>query len=88
MRETIQPGLWSRYTKLPTPTPQFLKLRLRLLHKISIRINNGKPTRHFITTTWNHQATFLTYNLYFSVSLMIIVDIRALNLEYVVKILN
>jgi hypothetical protein len=42
-------GLWSRYTKLPTPTPQFLKLRL--FHKISIYINNGKPIRHFITTT-------------------------------------
>jgi hypothetical protein len=60
-------GLWSRYTKaptrtppptprflkLPTPTPtaQFLKPRLRLLHKSSMRINNGKPIRRFITTT-------------------------------------
>jgi hypothetical protein len=46
-------GLWSRYTKLPTPTPQFSKrrLQLRLLHKSSISINNGKPTGHFITTT-------------------------------------
>jgi hypothetical protein len=52
-------GLWSQYTKLPTqtPTPQFLKLqlrlqlRLRLLRKISIRISNGKPIKHFITTT-------------------------------------
>jgi hypothetical protein len=35
--------------KLPTPTPQFLKLQL--VHKISIHINNGKPIRHFITTT-------------------------------------
>jgi hypothetical protein len=36
----------------------------------------------------NHQVTFLTYNLYLSISLMVIVDIRALNLEYLVKILN
>jgi hypothetical protein len=27
------------------------KLRLRLLHKSSICINNGKPIRHFIATT-------------------------------------
>jgi hypothetical protein len=27
------------------------KLRLRLLHKSSICINNGKPVRHFITNT-------------------------------------
>jgi hypothetical protein len=66
----LQPGLWSRYTKLhktptptPTPTPRFLKLptstptpttrflKLRLLHKSSICINNGKPIRHFVTTT-------------------------------------
>jgi hypothetical protein len=45
----LPPGLWSRYTKLPTPTPQFLKLRP--LHRSSVRINNGKPVRHFITTT-------------------------------------
>jgi hypothetical protein len=56
-------GVWSRYTKaptptpnprflkFPTPTPRFLKLRLRLLHKSSICINNGKPIRHFIATT-------------------------------------
>jgi hypothetical protein len=31
-------GLWSRYTKAPTPTPRFLKLRLLLLHKSSICI--------------------------------------------------
>jgi hypothetical protein len=53
----FRPGLWSRYTKaptptprvlkLPTPTPGFLKLRLRLLHKRSICINNGK----FLATT-------------------------------------
>jgi hypothetical protein len=61
---SLQAGLWSRYTKastptpnprflkFPTPTPQFLKLRFRLLHQSSIRINNGKPVRHFITTTW------------------------------------
>jgi hypothetical protein len=36
----------------------------------------------------NHQATFFTYNLYLNISLMVIVDIRALNLEYLVKILN
>jgi hypothetical protein len=41
-------GLWSRYTKVPTPTPRFLKLRL--LHKSSICINNGKTTKCFITT--------------------------------------
>jgi hypothetical protein len=34
-----------------TPTPRFLKLRLRLLHKDLICINNFKPIRHFITTT-------------------------------------
>jgi hypothetical protein len=39
------------YTKLPTPTPRFLKLRRRLLHKITISINNGKPISRFITTT-------------------------------------
>jgi hypothetical protein len=43
-------GLCSRYTEAPTPTPRFLKFRL--LHKSSICINNGKPIRHFITTTW------------------------------------
>jgi hypothetical protein len=49
----VQSGaaLRSRYTKPPTPTPRFLKLRLRLIHKISICINNGKPIRRFITTT-------------------------------------
>jgi hypothetical protein len=46
-----KPGLWSRYTKALTPTPRILKLRFRLLHKSSICINNGKPVRHFITTT-------------------------------------
>jgi hypothetical protein len=52
----LEPGLWSRYTKPPTPTPQFLNHRL--LHKSSICISNGKPTkvvngiiRRFITTT-------------------------------------
>jgi hypothetical protein len=67
-----QAGLWSRYTK--PPTPEFLKLGLRFLHKSSICINNGKPTyktfhRHYV----NHQATFLTYNLYLSISLMVTV---------------
>jgi hypothetical protein len=38
----LWPGLCSRHTKAPTPTPRFLKLRL--LHKSSICINNGKPT--------------------------------------------
>jgi hypothetical protein len=42
-------GLWIRYTKRPTPTSQFLKLRL--LHKSSVCINNGKTTRYIITTT-------------------------------------
>jgi hypothetical protein len=53
MRTYLHPGLWSRYTKAPTPTltPRFLKLRLRLLHKSSICINNGKPIRRFIATT-------------------------------------
>jgi hypothetical protein len=37
--------------KAPTPTPRFLKLRIRLLHKSSICINNGKLIRHFIITT-------------------------------------
>jgi hypothetical protein len=45
----IYSGLWSQYRKLPTPVPQFLQLKL--LHKISICINNGKPIRHFIATT-------------------------------------
>jgi hypothetical protein len=55
------PGLWSRYTKAPTPTPtpRFLKLRLRLLHKSSLCINNGKPIRHFIATTWIIRLLFL-----------------------------
>jgi hypothetical protein len=35
----------------------------------------------------NHQATFLAYNLYLSISLMVIVDIRAPTLEYLGKIL-
>jgi hypothetical protein len=47
----LQLGLWSRYTKAPTPTPPFLKLRLRLLHRSSVCVNNGKPVRHFIATT-------------------------------------
>jgi hypothetical protein len=48
----MRPGLWSRYTKPQTPTliPQFLELRLRLLHESSICIKNGKPIRHFINT--------------------------------------
>jgi hypothetical protein len=53
----LHPGLRSRYTKASTPTPRllkllaltstrrFLELRLRLLHKSSLCINNGKPTR-------------------------------------------
>jgi hypothetical protein len=36
----------------------------------------------------NHQATVLTYNLYLSISLMVTVAIRALELEYRVKILD
>jgi hypothetical protein len=36
----------------------------------------------------NHQATFQTYNLYLSISLMVAVAIRALELEYLVKILD
>jgi hypothetical protein len=36
----------------------------------------------------NHQVTFLTYNLYLSISLMVIVAIKALELEYLVKILD
>jgi hypothetical protein len=38
-------------------------LRLRLLHKISICINNGKPIRHSITTTWIIRLLFrlITY---------------------------
>jgi hypothetical protein len=53
----LKPGLWSRYTKAPTPTPAptprylNLRVRLRLIHKNSICTNNGKPVRHFITTT-------------------------------------
>jgi hypothetical protein len=35
----------------------------------------------------NYQATFYAYNLYFSVSLMVTVAIRALELEYLDKIL-
>jgi hypothetical protein len=37
--------------KLPTPIPTPQLLKLRLLHKSSICINNGKPMRRFITTT-------------------------------------
>jgi hypothetical protein len=33
-------------------------------------------------------ATFLTYNLYLSINLMVAVAIRALELEYLVKILD
>jgi hypothetical protein len=47
----FKPGLWSWYTQLPTPTPTPQFLKLQLLHKGSICINNGKPIRHFITTT-------------------------------------
>jgi hypothetical protein len=36
----------------------------------------------------NHQATVYTYNLYLSISLMVTVAIRALVLEYLVKILD
>jgi hypothetical protein len=36
----------------------------------------------------NHQAAFLTYNLYLSISLMVTVAIGALELEYLVKILD
>jgi hypothetical protein len=38
-------ALWSQYTKPLTLTPQFLKLQLRLLHKSSTCINNGKSTK-------------------------------------------
>jgi hypothetical protein len=51
-------------------------------------INNGKPIRHFHHYHMNHQATFLTYNLHLKMSLMVIIDIRAMNLEHLVKILN
>jgi hypothetical protein len=52
-------GLWSRYTK--APTPRFLEPRL--LHESSICVNNGKPIRHFITTTWIIRLLFrlITY---------------------------
>jgi hypothetical protein len=36
----------------------------------------------------NHQATFLTYNLYLSISLRATVAVRALDLECLVKILD
>jgi hypothetical protein len=36
----------------------------------------------------NHQATFLTCNLYLSISLMVTVAVRALELEHLVKILD
>jgi hypothetical protein len=36
----------------------------------------------------NHQATFLTYKLYLSISVMVTVAVRALDLEYLVKILD
>jgi hypothetical protein len=56
---TLPSGLWSWYTKPPTPTSEFLNLWLQLLHESSVCINNGKPTktvygiiRQFITTTW------------------------------------
>jgi hypothetical protein len=64
------PGLWSRYMKPPTQTPQFLNLRLRLLHKSSICVNNGKPTtmangiiRQLIATIWIIRLLFplITY---------------------------
>jgi hypothetical protein len=65
-----QAGLWSRYTKLPTPIPQFLNLRFQLLHKNSICINNGKTTkllsgiiRHFITTTWIIRLCFRLHTI-------------------------
>jgi hypothetical protein len=43
-------GLWTWYTK--PPTPQFLNLQLQLLHKGSIYIHNGKVTKHYSHTTW------------------------------------
>jgi hypothetical protein len=49
-------GLCSRYTKAATPNPRFLKLRL--LHKRSICINNGKPIKRFITTTRRSRYIF------------------------------
>jgi hypothetical protein len=42
-RKKFTSGLWSRYTKAPTPTPRFLKFRL--LHKSSICINPLKTKR-------------------------------------------
>jgi hypothetical protein len=36
----------------------------------------------------NHQANVYTYNVYLSISLMVTVAIRALELEYLVKILD
>jgi hypothetical protein len=63
--EPILPGLWSWHTK--PPTSQFLNLRL--LHKSSICVNNGKPAklasgilRHFITTRFTMQLfRLITY---------------------------
>jgi hypothetical protein len=36
----------------------------------------------------NHQATFLTYNLYLSISILVTVALMARELEYLVKILD
>jgi hypothetical protein len=61
-------GLWSWCTR--PLSPHFLNLQLWLLHKSSICINNGKPTkmlndiiRHLITTMWIIRLLFrlMTY---------------------------
>jgi hypothetical protein len=44
--------------------------------------------RHFVTPTWIIRLLFLTYNLYLSISLIVTVAIRALELEYLFKILD
>jgi hypothetical protein len=61
--ESVHKSSDSPIFKRPTPTPRFLKVRLRLLHKSSICINNGKPIRHFIATTWIIRLLFrlITY---------------------------
>jgi hypothetical protein len=86
-------GLWSRYTKPATPTRPFL----------SSDPDSNSDTDSFIKSQYvllmvnlqdisspplNHQATFLTYNLYLSVSLMVTAATRPLELEYLVKILE
>jgi hypothetical protein len=94
-----QPGLWSPYTKLPTPTPQFLKFRLRLLRFWNSDSDSFVKSQYVLimvnlygvsSPSRESSATFYSYNPFLSINRMVIVAVRVQCVEYllVFKILN